>query len=117
MEFRILWIDRLVRAIEAASSGPDRQWLEAGRAEAPAPVQQATASVLTSELERLGNLYERKLLTDEEFAQAKARVLEHSASRPVQAPVAAATASPVSSGFPKAGEGTRTLDLLHGNSS
>jgi hypothetical protein len=36
-------IDRLVRAIEAASSGPDRQWLETRRAEAPAPVQQATA--------------------------------------------------------------------------
>jgi hypothetical protein len=70
--------------------------------------------MLTSELERLGNLYERKLFTDEEFAQAEARVLEHSASRPVQAPVAAAPASPVSSGFQKADEGTRTLDLLHG---
>ena len=42
---------------------------------------------MSDELAKLAELHQRGVLSDEEFARAKARVLNGSAARPAQAPV------------------------------
>jgi len=60
---------------QAAPAEPQVVYVEAPAAPAPAPAPQAAGSDLTSQLQQLAQLHTAGVLSDEEFAAAKQKLL------------------------------------------